>query len=302
MLFVDYSSAFNTIVPARLVAKLQTLGLNRSLCSWILDFLTGRSQVVRMGNNTSSPLILNTGAPQGCILRPLLYSLYTHDCTATHSSNVIVKFADDTTVIGLITDNDETAYTEEVSTLTKWCEENHLSLNIDKTKELVVDFRRQSRERTPITIDKTPVERVSSFKFLGVHITEDLTWSAHTDAVLKKAHQRLFFLRRLRKFGTSPRILRSFYTSTVESILTGCITAGLCKGSCELPATLLEVSFPPSRISTPGGVQGKPGGLSKTPATRPTDCSLCCPQGDVSVASDPALADWGTAFPPRLSG
>ncbi len=79
-------------------------------------------------------------------------------------------------------------------------------------------------------------------------------------------------------------------------------TAGLCKGSCELPATLLEVSFPPSRISTPGGVQGKPGGLSKTPATRPTDCSLCCPQGDVSAASDPALADWGTAFSLRLSG
>ncbi len=225
MLFVDYSSAFNTIMPATLVAKLQTLGLNRSLCSWILDFLTGRSQVVRMGNNTSSPLILNTGAPQDCVLSPLLYSLYTHDCTATHSSNVIVKFADDTTVIGLITDNDETAYREEVSTLTKWCQENHLSLNIDKTKELVVDYRRQSREHTPITIDKTPVERVSSFKFLGVHITEDLTWSAHTDAVLKKAHQRLFFLRRLRKFGTSPRILRSFYTCTVESILTGCITA-----------------------------------------------------------------------------
>ncbi len=108
MLFVDYSSAFNTIVPATLVAKLQTLGLNRSMCSWIQDFLTCRSQVVRMGNNTSSPLVLNTGAPQGCILSPLLYSLYTHDCTATHSSssNVIVKFADDTTVIGLITDSD----------------------------------------------------------------------------------------------------------------------------------------------------------------------------------------------------
>ncbi len=195
MMFVDYSSAFNTIVPATLFAKLQTMGLNRSLCSWILDFLTGRSQLVTMGNNTSSPLVLNIGAPQGCVLSQLLYSLYTHDCTATHSSNVIVKFTDDTMVIGPITDNDETAYREEVSTLTKWCQENHLSLNIDKTKELVVDFRRQSREHTPIIIDKTPVERVNSIKFLAVHITEDLTWFAHTDAVLNKTHQRLIFPR-----------------------------------------------------------------------------------------------------------
>ncbi len=83
MLFLDYSSAFNTIVPARLVMNLQTLGLNKSLCSWILDFLSGKHQVIRMGNITSYPLVLNTGAPQGCVLSPLLYSLYTHDCTAT---------------------------------------------------------------------------------------------------------------------------------------------------------------------------------------------------------------------------
>ncbi len=139
--------------------------------------------------------------------------------------NVIVKFADDTTVVGLITDNDETADREEVHALTRWCQENHLSLNINKTNELVVDFRRQKKEHNPIIIDGTPVKRASSFKFLGVHITEDLTWSAHTDAVLKKAQQRLFFLRRLRRFGMSHHILHSFYTCTVESILTGCITA-----------------------------------------------------------------------------
>ncbi len=142
-----------------------------------------------------------------------------------------------------------------------------------------MDYRRQSREHTHITIDKTPVERVSSFKFLGVHITEDLTWSAHTDAVLKKAHQRLFFLRRLRKFGMSPSIPRSFYTCTVESILTGCITAWFGNSTAG------------NRRALQGGVQGKPGGSSRTPATHPTDCSLCCPQEDVSTASDPALAD-----------
>ena len=61
------------------------------LCNWVLDFLTGRPQVVRVGNNISSPLILNTGAPQGCVLSPLLYSLFTHDCVATHASNSIIK-------------------------------------------------------------------------------------------------------------------------------------------------------------------------------------------------------------------
>ena len=103
MMFIDYSSAFNTIVPSKLVIKLETLGL----CNWVLDFLMGRPQVVRVGNNISTPLILNTGAPQGCVLSPLLYSLFTDDCIAMHASNSIIKFADDTTVVGLITHNDE---------------------------------------------------------------------------------------------------------------------------------------------------------------------------------------------------
>ncbi|CDQ97873.1 unnamed protein product [Oncorhynchus mykiss] len=95
MLFIDYSSAFNTIVPSKLVIKLETLGLDPTLCNWVLDFLTGRPQVVRVGN-IFTPLILNTGAPQGCVLSPLLYSLFTLDCVAMHASNSIIKFADDT--------------------------------------------------------------------------------------------------------------------------------------------------------------------------------------------------------------
>jgi hypothetical protein len=79
MLFIDYSSSFNTIVPTKLITKLRTLGLNISLCNWILDFLTDHPQIVSIGNNTSAMLILNTGAPQGCVLSPLLYSLFTHD-------------------------------------------------------------------------------------------------------------------------------------------------------------------------------------------------------------------------------
>ena len=76
MLFIDYSSAFNTILPTKLITKLRTLGLNISLCNWILDIMTGCPQVVWVGNNTSATLILNTGAPQGCVLSLLLYALF----------------------------------------------------------------------------------------------------------------------------------------------------------------------------------------------------------------------------------
>ena len=72
-MFIDYSPAFNTIVPTKLITKLRTLGLNTSLCNRILDFLTGRPQVVRVGNNTSATLILNMGAFQGFMLSHLLY-------------------------------------------------------------------------------------------------------------------------------------------------------------------------------------------------------------------------------------
>ncbi len=144
MLFIDFSSAFNTIIPQQLINKLSLLGLNNSLCNWILDFLTGRPQSVRVGHNTSSTTTLSTGAPQGCVLSPLLFTLLTNDCTVKFRSNLIIKFANDTSVVGLISNNDETHYRGEVAQLDEWCGANNLSLNVEKTKEVVMDFRRNS--------------------------------------------------------------------------------------------------------------------------------------------------------------
>ncbi|KAK3540975.1 hypothetical protein QTP86_007696 [Hemibagrus guttatus] len=101
MLFVDYSSAVNTIIPSILTTKLDILGLSPSLCRWISNFLMDRPQAVWVGKHVSPSLILSIGAPQGCVLSPLLYSLYTYDCVATSSSTNIIKFADDIAVVGL---------------------------------------------------------------------------------------------------------------------------------------------------------------------------------------------------------
>ncbi|KAK3505883.1 hypothetical protein QTP70_003697, partial [Hemibagrus guttatus] len=99
----------------------ESAGTNTSLCNWILDFLTGRPQSVRIGNSISSTTTLNTGTSQGCVLNPLLFTLLTQDCAAMHRSNHIIKFANDTTVVGLISKNDESAYREEVQRLTARC-------------------------------------------------------------------------------------------------------------------------------------------------------------------------------------
>lgn len=127
MLFIDYSLAFNTIVSFKFDTKFRALGLDHTLCNWILDIMKGRPQAVRIGN-TSSTLTLNTEIPQGCVLSPLLYFLFTHNCVSLHDTNSIIKFADDTTVVGLITNNDKSAYREEGSEMVLWCQDNNLSL------------------------------------------------------------------------------------------------------------------------------------------------------------------------------
>ena len=176
---------------------------------------------------------LNTGDPQGCRLRPLLNSLVPHDCVAKHDSNTIIKFADDTTVVDLITDNNETAYREEIRDLAVWFQDNNLSLNVSKTKELIMDCRKRWAEQAPINIDGAVVEQVESVKFLGVHITNKLSWSKHTKTVVKRTRQNLFLPRRLKRFVMGPQILKKFYSCTIESILTGYIMAwyGNCLAS-----------------------------------------------------------------------
>ena len=137
---------------------------------------------------------------------------------ARHDSNTIIKFADDTTVVGLITDNNETAYREEVRDLAVSCQDNNLSHNVIKTMEMIVDYRKKRTENTPILIDGAAVEHVEGFKFLGVHVTNKLTWSKHIMTVVKWARQNLFPFRRLKRFGMCPQTLIRFYSCTIESI------------------------------------------------------------------------------------
>ena len=103
-----------------------------------------------------------------------------------------------------------------------------------KTKELIVDYRKRRAEQAPININGAVVEWVESFKFIGFHITNQLSWSKHTKSVVKRARKHIFPLRRLKRFGMGPQILKRFYSGTIESLvwqLLGIQPYGASEGS-----------------------------------------------------------------------
>ena len=156
ILFVDYSSAFNTVIPQQLYDKLHLLSLDPSMCYWLLDFLLQRSQVVKMNSIVSSTIIMNTGTSQGCVLSPMLFSVYKllfFTIESHHSSIPLLKFAHDTTLVGLVSDSDESEYRHEVSSLVSSCYTNNLQLNASKTREMMVDFRKRNKPRAPIIVN-----------------------------------------------------------------------------------------------------------------------------------------------------
>ena len=90
VLFIDFSSAFNTIVPTKLFDKLLALGINHSLCLWILDFLSNRRQVVKIGNMLSGTKTLNTGAPKAVFYQP--FSLHSTPTILSPIPNLCLFF------------------------------------------------------------------------------------------------------------------------------------------------------------------------------------------------------------------
>ena len=216
--FIDFSSAFNTIVPHLLIEKLLKLNVAPKLAMLIHNFLVDRPQWVQCNNVTSCVKSLSLGAPQGCVISPILFSLYTSDCSVSDSNCAIIKYADDTVISGFLQDDVDT-YFKQVERFVDWCDKHYLVLNVNKTKEMIFDFRRSRPSHKPLVIHDQCIEQVSEYKYLGVVIDEKLNWNRNSQVVASKASQRLYFLRKLREFHVDNGILVLFYHAVIQSVL-----------------------------------------------------------------------------------
>ena len=249
ILYVDFSSAFNTVQTHLLAQKLNNMHVNSNLNLWVCDFLTDRTQAVKyISHNSPTPSIsapvhspsssssdspssspstsvclssvkhINTGTPQGTVISPFVFTLYTNDCRSTRKDTAIIKFSDDTAIVDK--SEDVSAFEEEVRKFSSWCQTNHLELNVGKTKEMVVDFKRQKSDIPPLDIHGQTVERVTEYKYLGTVIDNKLTFSSNVEGVYKKCRQRMHLMYQLRAYMVSSKILEKCYRAYVESVLT----------------------------------------------------------------------------------
>ncbi len=226
IMYFDFSSAFNTIQPHILIQKLlDHASVPSSTLAWILDYLTNRSQYVKITcNDTLSKCIKsNTGAPQGTVLAPFLFTLYTSDCRSSEPSCPLIKFADDTAMMGLITNDDDAAYQQQLFQFVNYCDANFLELNVSKTKEMIIEFRNSYSSPDPIVLKGSEVERVVNYKYLGIVIDDKLAWHPHIDFLVKKLNTRMYCLRKLNYFHVNANILAMFYDSVVSSIWKYCL-------------------------------------------------------------------------------
>ena len=201
VLFMDFSSAINTIQPHVLIKTLLNLEVNPDLILWIRQFLCDRPQRIRMNGSLcrypvlSDEIVVHTGAPQGSVLSPILFSIYTNDISCNNSCLTLIKYADNMALVGHLKDELSLfEYRIQIDALASQFTSSFLKLNTTKTKELVFGGERINQTPEPILIDDQEVEIVKSFRYLDTVLDERLSFCHHVDYVYKRAQQRLFLL------------------------------------------------------------------------------------------------------------
>jgi hypothetical protein len=156
-----------------------------------------------------------------------------------------MKYADDTAIIGLISNDNDKDYLDCVDFVNLWCRQNYLDLNVSKTKEVLWDFRKNRVTPEFVKVDDLSVECVDSYKYLGVWIDNEFKFKKHVDAQIKKANKRVYCLRSMKQLKVSPDIMALFYNATIASVIMyacAAFYALLTKQNCNVLHKPLRVS------------------------------------------------------------
>ena len=227
-IFCDLKKAFDNVDQAILLSKLKFYGIRGKFHELITSYLENRYQ--RVSINSKNPCLssysrwgkIKCGVPQGSILGPLLFLLYINDLgTVFRNNHKPILFADDTSLI--VTHNDLTEFSRDVTSafnsLNKWFAANLLSLNLNKTQYVQFMTKNTPIRDISISHNNMLISKTSNTKFLGLIITDSLSWKDHITQLIPKLSTACYILRCIRPY-MSLEALKCVYHSYFHSLLS----------------------------------------------------------------------------------
>ena len=238
-IFLDLKKAFDTTDHNILLTKLNNFGFRGEAFYWFKSYLSNRTQYVSINGIDSNIQTINCGVPQGSVLGPILFLLYINDMP--RSTNLFTSlFADDT---GLFLSSPDlnnliSKANKELEKVATWFNSNKLTLNISKTKYLIFKSKKMviSNLSSNLKIGKENIERIGegcrekTFKFVGLHLDENLSWQSHINHICKKVSSANFALNSVKNI-LPLKIRKLVYNSLIRShVEYGILAYGGSKG------------------------------------------------------------------------
>ena len=282
-LLIDYSRAFDTVDHSILFQELRALNLPLKIYNWIADFLTGRSQCVKLQSIRSALAAISRSVVQGSRIGPYLYILLVRKLKTISFHNKIDKYADDTTL--LVPQHSDISIETEFAHVQEWSLNNKLVINTSKTKEIIFWRSKKASSKYNLPLLNN-IQRVNHVVLLGVTLESNLGWSIHINNILSQAMQRFYLLRQLKFMSMSGDALDNVFASLVLSRINYALPVfahNLSKDDTNKINALL-------RKSQKWGVNSKSYNLFELSEQANIQLSIkCCPLAIASIILSPLL-------------
>ena len=206
LLFLDISKAFDCIIHARLLEKLEIVGCHHKVISWFKSYLT-RKQVVIYNGIESSSSVVPTGIGQGTILGPLIFIFNMNDIVDNMMFVKLSMYADDCVLYlsGNNWDNMRVKIQKDLDCFEHWGLLNNLHLNVKKTKMLLIASRaklNRFHDIMPLRVYDRNVDFVKQYNYLGVILDSEMNMRPFVNHVKKIVHSELYTFRKIRFYLT----------------------------------------------------------------------------------------------------
>lgn len=214
IIYFDLKKAFDSVSYPKLLNKINAYGLNGTLFAWLQNFLSGRTQQVRIGSELSSATPVISGVPQGSVLGPTLFLVFINDvCDEFLDLPVGVKlFADDLKIYSNYnTNTGPNSLQTAIDRFCSWCDRWQLSIAPQKCFFLKLN---PAHDHNPALylVNNTLLKEVSSANDLGICIDEKLKFDGHISSIVHKAMNRAFLIRKCFHSGDGQLLTRAFLT------------------------------------------------------------------------------------------